>query len=129
MRLDAQYNLLIENVMDTSFFIIDPTHDNLNFTGLNTQPTVVSATYVNATHVDVLFDKELDQAMAEVASNYIITPTTNVVAAVLQLDNMTVRLTTAALGSGAYSLAVFNVIDTDTNLIDLAHCTASFVVP
>jgi hypothetical protein len=59
-----------------------------------TQPTVVSATEVNSTTVDVLFDEDMDGGTVQ-AGDFSIDNGLTVSNAVLQGDNRTVRLTTS----------------------------------
>ncbi len=91
----------------------------------NTKPTIVSATPVDSTHVDVLFSENLTAATANTSTNYSITgPNLAVSAAALQADNKTVRLTVATQDPGTlYTITVNNVTDAAGNAIVAASTT------
>ncbi len=81
-------------------------------------PTVVSATYVDWTHVDVEFSEALDKTTAEVAGNYTGDHSLSVTGAALQADGKTVRLTTAWQDGGlSYTVTASKVKDAAGNLI------------
>lgn len=92
--LQASYTVTAGNIADLSGNIIAG-NNSASFTGTDTTPpTVVSATTVNDTTVDVLFSEAVDGTSAQSAANYSISPSLAVTAAVLQADGKTVRLTT-----------------------------------
>ncbi|MEI6501395.1 MAG: Ig-like domain-containing protein, partial [Armatimonadota bacterium] len=73
-------------------------------------PTVVSATYVDLTHVDLLFSQDLGLATSQQASNYQVSPALAVSGAVRGADLRTVHLTTGTQTSGTtYTATVSGV--------------------
>ena len=91
----------------------------------STAPTVVSATALSATQVDVLFDEDLDGATIQ-AGDFSIDNGLTVSGAVLQGDNRTVRLTTSSQTSGlTYTVTVITVQDIAGNNVGSPN-TAQF---
>ncbi|MCD6360170.1 MAG: hypothetical protein J7M38_04835, partial [Armatimonadetes bacterium] len=81
-------------------------------------PQVVGVTWVDYTHVDVLFSELMAQAPAETESNYTITNSPAVLDATLDPDGVTVHLTTEQQEeSTQYTLTVQNVTDLPGNPI------------
>jgi hypothetical protein len=90
-----------------------------------TDPTVVSATSISATLVDVLFDEAMDGATIQ-AGDFSIDNGLTVSGAVLQGDNVTVRLTTSSqTPSTTYTVTVSTVSDIAGNPIGTPN-TAQF---
>lgn len=93
------------------------------------RPTLVSATAVTNTTVDVVFSEAVDQATAENVTNYSVdlgvgNPST----ATRQANQTTVRLIFAsALAANNYVLTVNNVADLSSNVI-LPNSTVGFTV-
>ena len=75
-----------------------------------TPPTVVRATFQNATNVLIVFSEELEVASATNPANYVFTNGLPVLAAGLSLDNQSVTLTTAPMASGSNFVVVLNGI-------------------
>lgn len=79
-------------------------------------PTITSAVAVSATQINLVFSEPVAVAGAQQAANYILNNGAEVIAAVLDGDTRTVRLTTTALASGlAYTLTVNNILDRATS--------------
>jgi hypothetical protein len=75
-------------------------------------PTVVAATALTATQIQILFSEAVEPASAENAGNYTIDNGINIYKASLQSDRKTVLLTTSEHLSGkAYVVAISNVTD------------------
>jgi hypothetical protein len=75
-------------------------------------PQVVSAAYIDFTHVDLVFTEGLNKASAEAAANYTVDHGGAVTGAVLQADGKTVRLTTAwQVGDTTYTVTAAGVKD------------------
>jgi len=98
-----------------------------------TAPRVDVATdTANQTYVKVVFSEKTDKTTAETAANYVIKDlsgaTLAVNSAVLQADNKTVYLNTAAqVGGKPYTLTVSNVRDLQQNLVDPLYNSKDFV--
>ncbi|MFH1009083.1 MAG: Ig-like domain-containing protein [Candidatus Latescibacterota bacterium] len=95
-------------------------------------PTVVKASWVDDTHVDVTFDEEMAQATAQDTTNYAIaesaslSDTLSVTEAVLWSDGVTVSLTTSAqTAETTYTVTVTGAADLEGNPI-AANNTAEF---
>jgi len=97
-----------------------------------TPPTVVSATVVNGTTIDVLFSEDVNKTIAETKTNYVISATTNpavtleVVSAQLLADKKTLRLTTAAQAAINYTIAYGDTIADTTGNVILAAASSTF---
>ncbi|HBA85937.1 MAG TPA: hypothetical protein DCZ95_17780 [Verrucomicrobia bacterium] len=76
-----------------------------------TPPTIVSATAIDATTVEVLFSEPVELVSAQTVGNYAIDRGVTVSSAVLGADTRTVTLTTSTLTGGDYILTVNNVTD------------------
>jgi hypothetical protein len=106
------YTATVTGVKDALGTAIANVDNTGRWTSPAVAPTLTSATYVDGTHVDLLFSEALDAASAEAASNYSISPALSVSGAVLDADTMTVHLTTAAQGeSTTYTVTVTGVTD------------------
>ena len=80
-------------------------------------PVLTSATPINATQVDVLFDEELDQTSAETAGNYSLNPAITVSTAVLDGGNPAlVHLTLASAMSNGQSYTLTSDLVADVSL-------------
>lgn len=91
---------------------------------------VVGASYLNATHVFVSFNKKVTSATAQQAGNYVVTPSLPVTAAVLGSGGAMVRLTTGTQTPGqTYTVTVSNVRSTSGQLISATARTASWTTP
>ncbi|AKA70881.1 beta strand repeat-containing protein [Clostridium scatologenes] len=93
--------------------------------------TTANTDTLNQTYVKVTFNEAVDKATAETAANYVIKDlagnTLAVSSAVLQSDNKTVYLNTAAQESGKpYNLVVSNVRDLQKNIIDATANSKTF---
>lgn len=125
----TNYSVTVTGVKDAAGNVIAGNNTAV-FTGSAppdiTPPTVVSASGVNNTTVDVVFNEKVDSATAQSPANYSINPALAVSAAALQADGKTVRLTTAAqTGSAQYTVVVSNVKDISGNTIG-ANNSAGF---
>ena len=98
-------------------------------------PVLVSATGVDATHVNLLFTKALNATTVTSTANYSISPTLTVSSATLDANAKTVHLTTAAqVAATQYTVTVSGVKDTLGNAIvagsgDSASWTLPVIVP
>ncbi len=89
-------------------------------------PTVVSATAINNTSVNVVFSEKVDKTTAETATNYTVNNGLNVASATLQADGITVKLVTDTQYSVTnYTVTVANVKDLAGNVIATGN-TATF---
>jgi hypothetical protein len=99
-------------------FTVDTNGDGKPDLPDKTAPTLVSATAVADTLVNVLFSERVEESSAEVAGNYYAYETElpahelGIVSATLQGDGRTVRLRTATQISVTYTLLVSGVRDT-----------------
>ncbi|MGV3630497.1 MAG: lamin tail domain-containing protein [Bacteroidota bacterium] len=96
-----------------------------------TPPDLVSATALDATHVDVLFSENVDQATAENTANYALSGGITVSAAVRDGTNPgLVHLTTGnALANGTnYTLTVTNVSDLNGNALSSGNTNFALLV-
>lgn len=120
------YTVTVANVHDLSSNAISDSN-TASFTGIDTTPPqVVSASTVNDTTVDILFNEPVNSETAQDAANYGISPALAVSNAVLQADGRTVRLTTARQSwQTTYNVTVSIVTDTSGNVISGSN-TASF---
>ncbi len=81
---------------------------------------MVAAYATDATSVMVEFAEPMDLTSSETTGNYVLDKVATVTGAVLQADQKSVLLTTAALAEGVtYTLTVNNVKDTSNNTIAL----------
>ncbi len=124
----GDYTITVINVTDLAGNVIDPAHDEANFTNTDVAPQVVSATEVNLLHIDVTFDEPVETTTAETAGNYTVSGASSPnVTVALQTAPDTVRLTLAAnLLVGDYTVTVINVTDLVGNAVDPAHDEADF---
>lgn len=95
-----------------------------------TPPVLLSATAISATQVDILFDEALDQATAETASNYTITPGITVNTATLDgLDPALVHLNVTAMNNGStYNLSTNLVEDISNNSSGIQNTTFGYYI-
>jgi cysteine-rich repeat protein len=106
-RLDARFLDDLGGVVDSWTLTKGP-----DVTG----PSLAAASALGATRVAAVFTEPLDEASAETAAHYAISPSVAVSAAELQADLRTVWLTTEPLVPGlAYTLAVAGVEDRSGN--------------
>ncbi|MHB9010406.1 MAG: cytochrome c3 family protein [Carboxydocellales bacterium] len=112
------YTITVNKVQDAAKNNI-AADSQITFTGGDTSPPVVAGAFaVDATHVDVIFNEQVESTTAQDVANYSISPSLAISAAVLQTGNKTVRLTTAGQASDtSYQLTVTNVKDTANNVI------------
>lgn len=79
------------------------------------KPTVAKVERTSSTTVDITFSEAVEATSANLSTNYTITTSTGANVAVnsaqLQADNKTVRLTTANLSGGTYTIKAKNVKD------------------
>lgn len=116
---EVRYTVTVQGVEDLFHNVIRG-NNSLQFVGVDTiPPRVLSAVAPDVNHVDLIFSEELNQASAENENHFQIEPEPGpgplleVLAAALQADGKTVRLTTAAQTEGAlYKVTVSNVADT-----------------
>ena len=128
--LSTNYTVTVSNVREVGGVVVGPTGNTATWTTPNPAPTVVSASYVDATHVNVLFDEAMDPTTVGTAANYAIAPSLAVSAAVLQADTRTVLLTTAAqAASTAYEVAVSNVREVGGVLLSASANRAGWTTP
>jgi hypothetical protein len=128
MRNGGSYTVTVSNVTDLGGNVIDPIHAQTSFTGVGVLPQVASASAIDATHIDVVFDEAMTNNAALVATtNYVITgvATPATVGAVRQ-NATTVRIESIFVVPGAYTVTVSNVTDLVGNVIDPAHDAANF---
>lgn len=124
----SNYTLRASNIFDLYGNRLDTEHSTYTFNGFGIDPQVVSATYINSTTIDVLFDKDVDSATAEDEANYVVDgqSTPLISTAVLQGDNRTVRLSLGTvLTTGTYTITVSNVTDLVGSVVDSAHDTGT----
>lgn len=133
MQLDALYALYITNVKNPDGRIIKPAASTKDFVGTNTAPTLVSATVIDSTHLDIVFSKEmLDEPLLVAMDNYIIQGEINIVVsnAVLDADNVTVHLTLSeSFEAGNYTIFVMNAVDAGYNVLNSDYDTIAFSYP
>jgi len=116
---EVRYTVTVQRVEDLFHNVIRG-NNTLQFVGVDTiPPRVVSAVAPDVTHVDLIFNEELDRTSAENKDHYRIEPDPGpgprleVLAATLRADGKTVRLTTAEQTEGAlYRVTISNVADT-----------------
>jgi len=120
------YTVTVSAVTDTSGNVIDG-GNNATFSGTDTSPPeVTSATPVDDTTVDVLFNEPVDSASAQTLTNYSFSPALSVNSAVLQADGQTLRLSTAKQAFNTlYTVTVTGVADLGGNIIS-GNSSASF---
>ena len=96
----------------------------------NTPPVLLSASAINNTTVDVLFDEPLDPTTANLSTNYSINNGINVISAVLDGSNPAlVHLTVSPLVSQTtYQLTVVNVEDIGANAIASVNTSFYYVL-
>ncbi|KAA3606164.1 MAG: lamin tail domain-containing protein [Calditrichaeota bacterium] len=97
-----------------------------------TAPSLISASAIGLTSVDVQFDENLDQATAETLTNYSIdNGIGNPTAATLDgTDNSLVHLTVSSLSAGInYTISVSGVEDISGNASTLQNASFNYVVP
>jgi len=125
----ANYSVAVIHVTDTIGNVIDPSYDDATFNGIGVAPQVVSATVIDSTHIDVLFNEAMEQTTMDTAGHYTITgDATPAVSAAAHSSTTVVRLTTDAMADGNYSVGVIHCTDLVGNVIDAAHDDAAFTV-
>lgn len=120
--LDAANSPCIDVGDPASAFSLEPAGNggriNMGYDGNTPQasltapaaPRVVSAAYVDLTHVNLIFDRALDKPTAQTAGNYTIAPAVAVSGAVLDANTTTVHLTTGTqVQNTTYTATVKNV--------------------
>jgi len=118
-------NVVVEAGVDTPRVYL-----NINSGGGGAALAVSSATYVDATHVDVTFNQAPDGATVATAANYSIAPALGVTAAAIQADTKVVRLTTAPqLQWMMYTVTVTNVTSGGGAPIAAPDNTAGWLAP
>lgn len=121
------YTVTVSNLVDTNGKPIKSTSVTATFTGVGVAPQVSSASAVDGTHVDVVFDEDVESTTAEDVTHYAITgaSTPSVSAASLDGDGVTVHLTlSTSMITGDYTVTVIHVTDLVDNVVDPAHDTA-----
>ena len=92
-----------------------------------TAPSVLSVDAIDANHIEVRFNEDVEQEGAEDVGNYTIVQTSSggdpvdsltVNSAVLGSDGSTVSLVTSAMSSAPYRISITGVQDTEGNVID-----------
>lgn len=129
--LSQEYTMTIRNVSD-GFNQITTVQIPYSWESSDvTAPTLIAAQAVDASTVDVQFSEELNKETAENSSNYSINNDVSVNNAVLNQDNVTVRLTTSAHTGGQFTVQVSGVGDdaTPTNTITSAHLDYDYEAP
>lgn len=125
----TNYTVTVSNVQDLSGNVIvnNGTTNTATFTGIDsTPPQVSTATAVNGSTVNLVYNEQVDSTTAQNTANYSISPALAVTGAVLQADGKTVQLTTASQNYGTvYTVTVTNVKDTAGNIIS-GNNTATF---
>jgi len=115
------YKVVVANVKDEAGNVVNGDKNSQQFGGLpvdTTKPEIYSVLASSNTNVDVQFNEAVDKETAEAASNYTIEGLA-VSKAVLQSDNKTVKLTTAAQTQGTiYKVVVANVKDASGNVVN-----------
>jgi len=107
-----QYTLVVTNVKDTQLNAIGATNNSGSYTAIGRPAQVIGATATDSRHVSVVFDETVDATTANTATNYAISPSLAVSAAVLQGDGKTVLLTSAAQAKGTpYTVTATGVKD------------------
>ncbi len=123
----AEHTVTVSNVVDLAGNVVG-TPNSATFTAQD-KPRVDAANYVDSTHVDVVFSKQVTEASAEVTENYAINPLA-VSGAELQADGKTVRLTTATQTEGEqYTVTVSNVEDAQGRAVNPEANSASWTAP
>lgn len=123
------YTVTVSNLTDTNGKPIKSDSVTATIIGVGTAPQVSSASQVDNTHVDVVFDEEVDSTTAEDVSHYAISGTASpaVSAASLDGDGVTVHLTLGtSMPTGNYNVAVIHVTDVLDNVVDPSHDDAAF---
>jgi hypothetical protein len=133
MQLDALYALSVTNVKNPDGRVINPAASTKDFVGTNTAPTLVSATVIDPTHLDIVFSKEmLDEPLLIAVDNYIVQGEINITVsdAVLDADNVTVHLTLSeSFEAGNYTIFVINAVDAGYNVLNSDYDTIAFSYP
>ncbi|MEN8158972.1 MAG: metallophosphoesterase [Myxococcota bacterium] len=101
-RLDARF-------LDDAGVVAD--HWTLLKAPDETPPSLLAVEALGTTQVEATFSEPLEQTSAETVANYSVGFLDSVLAASLQADSRTVRLTTTRLAPGDYNLAVVDVED------------------
>lgn len=123
------YTLTVSNVVDAAGNVIDAAHDDDLFSGVGRAPRVSSVTWEDEDELHVVFDEDMDEALAEDTSHYSVTgPTSPAVStATLEGDKRTVHLVLAANmePNGRYNVEVTNhVKGTCNTAVDPAYNSA-----
>ena len=126
------YTVTAAAVTDTLGLAVTPgSGDTGTWRSGDLPPTLVSATYVDATHVNFLFSKSLSSTSVGRLRNYSITPGLSGSLAVLDADTRTVHLTTGAQPENTiYTVTVANVRSLlGTPIVPGSGDTASWTTP
>jgi fibronectin type 3 domain-containing protein len=127
MHVNGNYTLTVNNVRDRApvpntilndsrfGYIVDIDQGGIGSTD-NTPPSVTSVIVNGATQLDVHFSEQIEETSAEQKDNYIITPSVDIVGAILNENGTTVHLITAAhAAENDYTLIVNNILDQAQN--------------
>ncbi|MFO1525556.1 MAG: Ig-like domain-containing protein [Turneriella sp.] len=114
----VQYSVSIANVQDQATAPNTMTSQSVTFSGTGSSsaaPTIYLATLINATTLELSFSEIMDLASVQNTSNYTVTGSLSVTAAVRQADATKVRLTLSpgAIGSGNSFTVTAAQSDTD----------------
>jgi endo-1,4-beta-xylanase len=124
------YNVKVSNVVSASGYPLAPLDDNKDFTGQGVRPQLVSATAIDSSHVDLVFNEEMqDSAMLQYTGNYMFDGPSSPSISNIELDpdGLTVHLTfSSKVLNGTFAISVQNVIDAGGNLVDVDHDTDSY---
>lgn len=130
MTQGVDYNIKVFNVVSASGYPLGPLDDNKNIVGAGVRPQLVSATAVDSSHIDLVFNEIMENgSMLQHLDNYTFTgpcsPTISNIA--LDADGVTVHLSFSSKAlNGSFSISVQNIIDAGGNLLDAAHSTESY---
>lgn len=130
MRDGASYELAVSNVQDINGNTIDPANATQEFLGVGVRPQVVSASYVDITHIDVLFSEAMaDDVNFVNVANYAVSGQSSpgVHEVIRSVDGLTAHLELDAdMQTGTYNVAVQNISDLGGNLLDGDYDNDSF---
>ena len=113
---NVPYTLTVNNVEDTSGNAISPNSQvAYEYVADVTPPVLLSAASPSPTAVDLTFSEALDLVSAQTVGNYGIGQGVTVLSAVLDVDDVTVHLTTSSHAAGPYTVTVNDVTDLQGN--------------
>ncbi|WP_088188874.1 hypothetical protein [Desulfosporosinus sp. FKA] len=99
----------------------------------NAQPSLTSVTDKDTTHVEVYFSASMDSSTAQNAGNYVVTDskgntvTVSNAAFVANTNQKQIELTTSAMTSGSYTVAINNVKDVVGNTLSAQPASITVV--